>query len=188
MRRVLVSLLLALSGVVLTQLPAEACSCVAGQTLTVQTRRASDVLVGTVETVRRHQGSVSYDLQVERTFKGTATSVVRVRTPARGASCGLTLVADRRYLVIGTRQGRLVEVNSCGGSKPASTVLLARVTRLLGAGTTPVPPPTPPPAATYTTVDAGVPTRFARLAAPGAAVALVGLLGLLLLRRLGRPR
>jgi hypothetical protein len=187
MRRLLVALLLALSGVVLTQMPAHACTCVKNDT-PAQIKNATTVLLGKVTSSARDGKTLTYDVQVERVYKGAAATGVTLESPSTKKACALDdLVADRRYVIFGTQQGDVVEVNSCGGTAPMTDKLLTAVTGALGAGTSPEPSPgSQPTKATFTRVDDTNPTKFPRLAAPGAALVIIGLLGLLFLRRVGR--
>jgi len=189
MRRMVVALLLALSGVVLTQLPAHACSCVVNDTRG-DIRNATTVLAGTVTAKTPAANTLTYEVRVDRVFKGTAAETVTLRTAAQPAACGLdNLAVDRRYVVFGTQQGAVVEVNSCGGTAPMASPVTTTVKKVLGAGKAPTPLPDPAPiTATITRVDQTEPASFQRLAAPGGALVIVGLLGLLFLRRLGRAR
>ncbi|MGD9958661.1 hypothetical protein [Nocardioides sp.] len=189
MRRLLVALLLALSGVVLGQLPAHACSCVV-QTPVDQMKHANDVFVGTVTSKARVAAGVTYVVAVERVYKGSVSNPAKVTTGADSASCGVdNLVADRRYVFMGAASGDAIEINLCGGTAPATTRKLDQVTALFGAGKAPAAAPDPDPvSATITRVDDTKPVSFARLAAPGGALLIVGLLGLFLLRRMSRAR
>ncbi len=189
MRRLLATLLLALSGVVLTQLPAQACSCVGGG-LQAHVKGASTVFTGTVTDKQAGGRTLTYTVAVERVFKGSAPAEATLRTAAQKSACGLdTLVADRRYVVFGTKQGDVIEVNSCGGTAQATTALVTRVSGLLGAGSSPIPTkPDEPTTATFHRVDETTTASLSRLAAPGAALVIVGLLGLAFLRRLNRRR
>jgi len=189
MRRLLVTLLLALSGVVLTQMPAHACRCVATDTAG-HVKSASDVFLGKVLAERVSGQEHTYVVTAERVYKGSAAGEVTLRSPAKAGDCALTdLEADRRYMFFGTQQGSVIEVNSCGGTAPLAPTLRAEVEAVLGEGRPPTPTEPPAPVeATFTRVDATAPTSFPRLAAPGAALVIVGLLGLLLLRRTGRAR
>ncbi|HEY3016857.1 MAG TPA: hypothetical protein VGJ41_17210 [Nocardioides sp.] len=191
MRRMLAALLLALTGVVLTQMPAHACTCVRSNTET-HIKNASAIFVGTVTAVHKKKGAktLTYDVDVEKIFKGTVSDPVTLQSPTNVDKCALDdLLADHRYLIFGTAQGGLVEVNSCGGSEPLSPTLLQQVVKVLGNGTIPgATEPEPPSEATFERVDDDEPTGFGRLAAPGGALVIVGLLGLLLLRRVTRVR
>lgn len=182
----LVMLLLALTGVVLTSMPAHACSCVR-QTFKDQSTAADVVFTGVVDAVSAPSGgAVSYDITADRVFKGELTyPVVTVTSPAGGAACGLgDLPADRPYVFLVAQAGSTFSADSCGGTAPVSARTEEQVGRLLGAGR-PVTPPAPE-SATYTRVEESAPTSLARLAAPGAALVILGLLGLMVVRRLGR--
>lgn len=173
MRRLLVTLLLALSSVVLTQLPAHACSCVKHDSVQKQVKRADTVFAG------RYQGGA---FVADTLWKGDLVSTdVRVETPRK--SCGLDLKADRRYIVFAqTQKGSLV-ADSCSGTAKASTSLKRQVTHVLGKGRSLGPITGADTKPTYTSTGLGPPTSVTRLAAPGVAAILVGLLGLLLVRR-----
>src|SRR6476660_2643854 len=124
MRRLLVTLLLALSSVVLTQMPAHACSCVKNDSVQQQIKRADVVFAG-----RLNKGIFTADTL----WKGElVSSDVRVITPS--SSCGLDLKADRRYVVFAkTKQGSLV-ADACSGTARAKNPLLKQVTKELGKG------------------------------------------------------
>jgi hypothetical protein len=173
MRRLLVTLLLALSSVVLTQLPAHACTCVKKDTVHKQVKRADVVFAG-----RFTNGTFVADTL----WKGDlVTNDVRVVPGAK--SCALDLKADRRYVVFAqTKKGSLV-TDRCSGTARASKALVKDVTRVLGEGEVLDPASgeqTPP---TYTSTGLGPPPTVTRLAAPGVAAILLGLLGLFLVRR-----
>jgi hypothetical protein len=191
MRRMLAALLLALTGVVLTQMPAHACTCVRSNTET-HIKNASAIFIGKVTAVHKKKGAktLTYDIDVDKIFKGTVADPVTIQSPTSAEKCALDdLLADHRYLVFGTTQGAVIEVNSCGGTEPLSSPLLQQVVKVLGEGKVPgATQATPPTHANFERVDAGEPTHFARLAAPGGALVIVGLLGLLLLRRVTRAR
>lgn len=188
--RLLAALLLAGVVVVVGGVPAHACSCKAGSTPD-DAKAASDVFTGTVEDATTSGGPrrdrvVTYDVTVDRVYKGDVrTEDVTVTSPATAGQCGVgDLRADRRYLFFARgAAGAELSTGSCSGTAPARGVLVARVERLLGDGRDPAPP-APPETASFTTVADGRPASVTRLAAPGAALVLVGLLGLVVVRRL----
>jgi len=173
MRRLLVTLLLALSSVVLTQMPAHACSCVKNDTVQKQIKRADVVFAG-----RFNNGSFAADTL----WKGDLVSKdVRVLSP--GKSCGLDLKADRRYVVFAqTKQGSLV-ADSCSGTARVNQSLEKQVTQVLGKGESLGPTGNEPTKPTYSAPQVGAPASVTRLAAPGLAAVLIGLLGLVFVRR-----
>ena len=173
MRRLLVTLLLALSSVVLTQMPAHACSCVKHDTVQKQVKRADVVFAG-----RLVKGSFAADTL----WKGDLVSNdVRVLPGAK--SCALDLKADRRYVVFAmTKQGSLV-ADSCSGTARASKPLVKKVTKVLGKGESLGPTDGEQTKPTYKPTGVGEPTSMTRLAAPGLAAILIGLLGLVFVRR-----
>ena len=185
-RRLLAALVLAGCGVVLGQLPAHACSCVQGS-MQSHTKQASDVFTGTVSDVTRQRSGklvTTYTVAVERVYKGDVrTATVQVSSTGSARSCALTdLQADRSYLFFVRADGSELSANSCGGTAPASSTTVTRVERLLGNGR----PATPPqvPKAAFTRVANAQPDSLSRLAAPGVALVLAGLLGLFVVRRL----
>lgn len=177
----LLAFVAALFAVVSVQAPAYACSC-AAQTMKQQIDRADVVFVGEVVGSTVVDQTMTYDVLAERVFKGELESAqTQVSTSSSTASCGLGEIADgERYLFL-TQAG---QTNLCSGSAPASTDALERVQRQLGVGTRVEPPA--PEAATRTKVEDSDPQQFTRLAAPGAALVLLGLLGLAVVRRMGR--
>lgn len=184
-RRLLAALLLAGCCVVVSQLPAHAaCSCAAGHTQT-QTKRANDVFTGTVTHVT-DGATMTYDVQVDRVYKGDIkTATVQVTSDRSAKTCGLgDLPADRRYVFFVQAAGGELTSDSCSGTAKADGNLVHKVERLLGDGRPAVPPE--PEKAVFTKVADAQPTSLPRLAAPGVALVLVGLLGLFVVRRLGR--
>lgn len=187
-------LLLAGLGLVLTQAPAFACTCVRDG-LAAQAERADVVLSGTLTEVRRESGGdrprlgrLTYVVDVDRAYQGAVTrETVRITSSANAAACGLgKLETDRRYVFFATARGSALSTNRCSGTGPATSALVDRVRALLGAGRAigvTAPEPDPPVA---TTVDDSPPPEFGRTAAPGAALAIIGLLGLLVVGRRAR--
>ncbi|MCW2792589.1 MAG: hypothetical protein JWO76_1687 [Nocardioides sp.] len=189
--RFLAALVLAGIGVVLGQLPAHACSCVSATTQS-QTKDANDVFTGTITAVMAAQKTdgqrgaiMTYDVEVDRVYKGdVSTSEVQVSSERGSSSCGLgRLAADKRYVFFAQSDGTELSADSCGGTARASDRLVSKVERLLGSGRAPVPPT--PEKAVFTMVADAQPESLTRLAAPGVALVLAGLLGLFVVRRLG---
>lgn len=193
LRRLLVIVIVGLTTVVVADAPAHACSCKA---LTVSQRvdGADAVFSGTVTmasgpTTSGKTQMMSYDVKIDRVYKGAISSPrTTVKSAADEAACGLTgMTADNRYLFFVRAADANLKANSCGGTKPATSSLTQKIVALLGPGTTPIPPK--PEDATFTRVADAEPLPLTRLAAPGAALLIVGLLGLLVFGRLGRsPR
>ena len=186
-RHALVVLLLALSGVFVTQLPAHACTCTQ-QTFSDQTAAADVIFTGVVDSVSApSEGTITYAVTADRVFKGgLGGEVVAVTSPAQPAACGLgQLPAGQAYVFLVNRSGTAYTAESCGGTALVSAAVSERVGRVLGQGE-PVQSASPPESASYTKVEESGPTALARLAAPGAALVIIGLLGLVVVRRLGR--
>jgi hypothetical protein len=172
-----------------------ACSC-QRPPVAQQVEDADGVFSGTVSmasgpTTSGKRQIMSYDVKVDRVYKGDITSPrVTVKSDASEAACGLTgMTADTRYLFF----VRVSEVdaadlfaNSCGGTGQAKSARTQKVVALLGPGSTPIPPT--PEEATFTPVADAEPYTLTQLAAPGAAMVLVGLLGLMVFGALGRSR
>lgn len=146
---------------------------------------ASGVFTGTVadRTVARHTVTLVVDAQM--VFKGAvATSQVEVTTDARRARCGKPgLRPGTSYVFFVERRGDALSTDSRSGTAPATEQYVGEVERLLGTGR-PAVEPEPEPA-TFTAV-AGEPVELQRLAAPGVALVLVGVLGLVLVAWRGR--
>lgn len=193
--RAVAALLLAGSTVVLAQVPTQAAAptrAAACPNVQVadQARRADDVFTGTVtgRSVARRSGTTTttYDVDVERVYKGPVRdSSVQVSSRAsKGAPALAGLVKGSRYVFFTSEQGTTLATDRCSGTARAGDSLVGQVEKLLGNGHLPVPPA--PQKASFTKVADAAPTSFTRLAAPGAAMVLVGLLGLVVVRRLAR--
>jgi hypothetical protein len=188
--RFVAALLLAGVVVVVGGLPAHACSCVASSTQD-DVKKAPGVFTGTITDIARsgsaRRGTVTYDVAVQRVYKGNVSSDrVSVTTARDAGQCGLgDLRADRRYVFFAKPSGTALVIESCSSTGPARAGLVATVERLLGAGRDPSPP-APPTTAQFTRVADSRPASVTRLAAPGVALVLVGLLGLVVVRRLAR--
>lgn len=176
-------------------------------TPTVQdaTRQADGVFRGTVEDVQPVTGTnapgsadrYEHQVTVGRVWKGgLSTQRVQVRTEAgaqpgeqqpgpRACPDGLgQLEVGEEYLFFVDRRasGWLAEPTS--RTAPLDDRLLGQVTRLLGSGRAPVP--AAPETAQFTRVANSEPASLTRTAAPGLAMIIVGLLGLAVVRGLGR--
>jgi hypothetical protein len=186
-----VTLLAGLLLAALAPLPAPAAS--AASQLADQVRRADAVFTGTVthaSTARKSGGqrgaSTTYDVDVQRVYKGhVREQSVQVVADASKRSCRLgALDSGHDYVFLVTETGDGLTTDGCSGTASAGDKLVGDVEKLLGSGRPPVPPA--PTKASFTTVEHAQPTTFTRLAAPGVAAVLVGLLGLVVVRRLAR--
>ena len=189
-RSLLVALMLACSGVVLTQVPAHACTC-ADASVKQLTNRAdavfSGVLVDTSKGTfgKKDRKATIYDVTADMVFKGDLAQAEVEVASARGTSCGLgKLPADRRYLFFVDERGGGYVTDQCSGTARAGAQLTTQVENVLGKGTDLTPRETPEPVTVeFTRVADAEPETMTRLAAPGAALVLLGLLGLFVVRR-----
>ncbi len=185
MARVLIAALLGVSGLLLASpAPAFACKCQVAD-IAQQTTRADAVFVGTVDSVTPVGKRYEYAVTAIKSYKGTVERNVTVSSNKESAACGLgELKAGAGYVFLVSGAASPFAANSCGGSGPVSADRIAEIETVLGSGVVIAAPA--PPSPTMTKVDASTPTSMARLAAPGGALVLIGLLGLLVARRLSR--
>lgn len=182
LRQLVAALLVALTSLVglsFAAAPAHACSCASDMTLREQLDSADAVVVAAVEKQTQAEAGtdVTLDVVVSRSYKGVVPEA-RMKVTAIGGSCGYwSGAADQKLLLI-VKNGR---VDLCGGSRVADQAILDRVQGRLGSGQRIAPPP--PAEAVRTQLETDEPREFARLAAPGAAAALLGLLGLAVVSR-----
>lgn len=158
-----------------------------------QVREAAAVFTGTVEKITPAGGNAengfsrTSTVRVDRVYKGgmITTETVEVVTTRAFTNCNRDLQQDETYVFF-VESDEGFTAPACGGTTRATTHLIDQVERLLGAGRDPVPPA--PPSATFFPENTDDPTSLTRVAAPGLALVIVGLLGLAVVRRLGRPR
>lgn len=184
--RVAAAMLLACVGLVLTvSAPASAaCTCKQGQ-LEQQVQRADVVFIGTIDGVEAAGNDFTYDITASRAYQGAPERSTQVFSAGGPNACGLgELEVGTTYVFLATGDAAPYDADSCGGTAVANPTKVEKVEALLGEGA-PVEPP-PPPTAELTRVEDSPPAGFARAAAPGAAAAIIGLLGLVVVRRLAR--
>lgn len=186
--RLLLAALLLAGGTVLVLEPAPALACPAPGRLSLeqQTMRADAVFIGTVAARSRTAREVTFEVEVHRIYKGEVDAQATVTTPAPARACGVPgLKAGSDYVFFGSLDGDRFTTGAPEGTAAASDTLVRRVERLLGEGRSATPPE--PVEATFTVI-ADAPPSLERVAAPGVALVIVGLLGLLLVAGLGRRR
>ncbi len=192
LRRVLALALLA-AGLVLLATPRSGAApddCVKGTTEAVETSDA--VFLGLVTAVERtgrgpHGAEYSNTVEVERVYKGPInqpSAAVRTVASSRNRSGLGPLDEGQRYMFFVNIAGDVMTASGCSGTTPGTDDQVAKVVELRGEGRPAVAPP--PPEATFERVADSDPADFTRAAAPGLALVLIGLLGLIVVRRLGR--
>jgi hypothetical protein len=161
--------------------------------LTVEesTKNARAVFSGIVTAVEKESrtdglpGAI-YDqtVTVDLVYQGNIdTETVQVQTDRNHLQCSLgELVTGAEYMFFVT--GTPWFASGVSGTRVSDATVVAQVEAVLGAGQPPVQPA--PEKAVFSAVDTGAPETLSRTAAPGAALVLIGLLGLLLVRGLGR--
>ena len=184
-RRLLAAAALAGCTVVVAASPAQA-------DLQADTKRARAVFTGTVTDASQARGerpaSATYDVRVERVYKGNVSAeTVQVASSRTSRDCRrLDLATDRDYLFFAATDASAFTADTCSGTQPASARLVGRVEQMLGQGRPPVP--ARPEQAVFTRVADAEPPTLTRTAAPGIACILAGLLGLVVVRRVGSRR
>jgi hypothetical protein len=182
--RLAAALALAGCGLAMGALPAEAGT-------QADAKRASAVFAGTVTDVSRapkrgaRPVTATYDVQVDRVYKGNVgTETVQVASTRTRKTCRrLVLAPEHAYVFFVATEGSAFTADTCSGTAGATARLIAKVQRMLGDGRSPVP--ARPEQAVFTRVADAEPPTLTRMAAPGVALVLVGLLGLLVVRRVG---
>ena len=187
--RLLSALALACAGLVLTGVPAQAaCSCAGDVTVAQDAKRADVVFTGVLRDQERQGKRRVLSVDVERIYQGRVAETPVEVTSALRNPCRLgALDLDRGYVFFATgSSGTSLETARCTGTRRATPAYVKDVEQILGPGNQIPQPPGPEPSAPepeFTRVADAEPTPFTRLAAPGGAMVLVGLLGLLLFRK-----
>jgi hypothetical protein len=157
------------------------------------TKAAMAVFSGTVNDVQKgprtdgQQGALyTHTVTVDMVYQGNIdTETVTVETDRNRAGCSLgALAVGTEYMFFVTGTGEPWVASGTSGTRPSNETVVAQVERLLGPGSPPIQPT--PETAVFTPVDLSEPPTFAQLAWPGAALVVVGLLGLLVVRALSR--
>jgi hypothetical protein len=153
---------------------------------------ADAVFVGVVTRVQRtSQGAnrtvFTSTVQVDRVYKGGIDQAsVPVLTSSSGRNRpGLgALERGVSYLFFAQSGTDTFSAGGCSGTRIATPDQVTQLVELLGEGRPAVTPPAPE--TTFERVADSDPVTFTRTAAPGLALVLIGLLGLVVVRRLGR--
>jgi hypothetical protein len=162
-------------------------------TVSDSSKAAMAVFSGVVTDVQRSarpdglEGAVyTQTVTVDLVYQGKVTTeTVAVQTDRARGACSLgALATNVEYMFFVTGTGEPWVASGTSGTRLQNDRVLAEVTGLLGEGEPPIAPP--PETATFTPVDTGEPQSFSRSAAPGAALVLVGLLGLVVVRGVSR--
>jgi hypothetical protein len=158
------------------------------RSLAQQVKQADVVFRGVVDKVRPVKGkgdrrTRTYRVQADRVYRSSLVTDSVIVTAEGGAACPPpTLVRGKRYIFFVTEDGsRLV---STSATARAHQDLTSRVVARLGDGVQ--PRPAPPATAEFSKVAHAAPPPLSRLLAPGAALLIISLLGLLVVGRLGR--
>jgi hypothetical protein len=157
------------------------------------TKAAMAVFSGTVTEVEKQprtdgQPGAIYlqTVTVDLVYQGKiSTETVQVQTDRNRLACSLgALAVNTDYMFFVTGSGDPWLASGTSGTRASSDTVIAQVERLLGEGQPPIEPA--PERAVFTPVDTSEPQSLSRAAAPGAALVLVGILGLLVVRGVSR--
>lgn len=182
LRAVLALVVVSWGLVLLVDSPAfAACTCQPGGTAK-QVERADVVFVAEVDSLRETSDGHVYSVTATRAYKGAVERRVQVESAGRCALRGVRV--GREYVFMADGDVSPYTATRCGGTAVANPDNLGKVERTTGEGTAIEPPP--PPTATRELVEDAEPYGFARLAAPGGAAIIIGLLGMFVVRQLNR--
>lgn len=157
-------------------------------TLDQSIARASVVFRGEVKKVRAVQGQGkqrirTYRVLSDRVYQGSLVQPTVVVTARVGIRCAPPkLKAGTRYILFVRESG--AHLMTMPSTAEATPKLTRHVVARLGSGAQ--PEPLPPATAEFTSVPHADPPALTRLLAPGAALLIISLLGLLVVGRLGR--
>jgi hypothetical protein len=173
--RALLVLLVSAGILVLTPSPSWACSC-AMSTPEKQVELAGTVAVGTVDWTATDGQKRTYQVTVDRVYKGAAARSEKLLTGANEGSCGLAhLATGKRYVffIDGVHPGAM-RVGLCGGTTAYTAALAHQVESASGPPHAPLPSPAgdaaPPADHSTRTLVLGLGAVAVLLAAAGAVV------------------
>lgn len=177
-------LALALAGTGLAgAAPGDAVDRAAGQADTVFTASVVTSAQDTVGTGKKAREVTRYTATVDRVYQGKVSKETVLITSRLKADCGYGAIpTGKPWVFFVTGRGDSFFGNFCAGTRESTARYLAKVEKVLGAGEPVVAAATPRPPLAYTDQHTGAPPTLTRLLVPGAAVTLVGLLGLVLAR------
>jgi hypothetical protein len=169
-----------------TVLPGAPLDRKARKALRRQLRAADLVVSGTISAVDDNPRPESFTVRLSRVYRGEVTTPTL--TFEQSPTCPqLDVVTGQQWYVLAQQPqaaGARPQVSQCTGSVVSDQSVRNLVEKELGTGV--AAPQPPPPTATFTSVETSGPDRFTRMAAPGAAMVVVGLLGMVVVGRLGR--